>query len=168
MGQDFLQLMSPGEMRRSGDAWRGLDHRLSDLDRILQGASRSSSSSDRTTDRMVPQVFAARITASSSQVAISGTRHWWLYDWKEVERDATAPQTWNDVAFGRKSYDTMTAQIYNDYAINAYETSIDDDGGNLIPSTPVRLPYPTGSVVEMIIDPAGRAWFDKPNPVEIC
>lgn len=159
MPNQLLQLLPVGTSRRQGDAWRELELRLEEIDRIVGGASRTSTTADRSEDRLVPQVFAARITASTSQSPVGG-KTWWLYDWEEVERSASGG-TWNTVLYGRNSTRSGTAY-------NSYETSIADNGGNVVTSTPVRLAYPTSAVVEMIIDPSGRAWFDKPNPIQIC
>lgn len=73
-----------------------------------------------------------------------------------------ATAVWTDVTVGGRN------STRNGIAWNSYETSIVDDGGNIIPATPIRLAYPNNAVVKMIIDPSGRAWFDKPNPVQIC
>lgn len=159
MPQQLLQLLPPSSVRRNGEAWRELDDRLQQIDRFIYGSSRTASSTDQAQDRLVPQVFAAKITGSSSQAPVGG-KSWWTYNWVEVERDA-AGGTWTTVTNGRDNTKCGTAW-------NAYETSIADDGGNIIPSVPVRLAYPTNAVVEMIIDPAGRAWFDRPNPIQIC
>jgi len=159
MPQQLLQLLPGPTARRQGDAWRQLEEQLEKIDRTLYGSSRTASTADRAEDRLVPQVFAARITGSTSQAPVGG-KSWWLYTWEEVERAATGG-TWNTVTSGRTSTRSGTAW-------NAYETTIADDGGNIVPSVPVRLAYPTNAVVEMIIDPAGRAWFDKPNPIQIC
>jgi hypothetical protein len=128
--------------------------------RTRANVARTSVETDRSMDRLVPQVFSAQITGATSQTALSASRHWWTYTWKEVERDSTGG-TWTDVQYGR----TSTA---NGVAWNAYETSVDDDGGNDVTATPVRLAYPTNSIVPMFIDPAGRPWFCMPSPVEIC
>lgn len=145
-------------MRRQGEAWRGVQDRLDEVARQLNGSSRTASTSDRAEDRLVPQVFAAKITATSLEIPVLG-RSWWTYSWVEVERDA-AGGTWTTVVSGRDSTKCGVAW-------NAYETSIDDDGGNIGPATVVRLEYPIDSIVPMWIDPAGRAWFNEANPVEI-
>lgn len=160
MANELLQLLPPMQQRRQADAWRFVERRLEGLARQDSSSSRTASQADGSIDRLVPQVFAAKITSSSSQAPISATRNWWLYSWVEVER-ASTPPTWNVLANGRTS-------TVNGTAINSYETTIDDDGGNLISAVPTRQPYPDNAVVEMIIDPNGRAWFDRPNPVQIC
>ena len=159
MPSKLSQLLPSSVARKQADAWRELESQLSEIDRIVNGASRTASTPDRAEDRLVPQVFAAQITGATSQTAIGG-KNWWLYNWEEVERSATGG-TWNIVSNGRKS-------TRNGTAYNSYETTIANDGGNTIPSIPIRLVYPTNAVVQMIIDPAGRAWFDNPNPVQIC
>lgn len=161
MANELLQLLPIGQQRRQSDAWKYIERKLDDLSRGDQSGARTASQSDRQIDRLVPQVFAAKITSSSSQAPISATRNWWLYSWVEVERTDAGVSTWTVLTSGRDS-------TYNGTAINSYETTIDDDGGNAITAVPVRLPYPTNAVVEMIIDSNGRAWFDKPNPVQIC
>jgi hypothetical protein len=159
MPRKLLQLLPSSVARKQADAWRELESQLSEIDRIVNSASRTASTPDRAEDRLVPQVFAAKILGSSSQAPVGG-KAWWTYTWEEVERAATGG-TWNTVSNGRNS-------TRSGVAWNSYETTIANDGGNIIPATPTRLAYPTNAVVEMIIDPAGRAWFENPNPVEIC
>ena len=159
MPRKISQLLPNSVARRQADAWRELESQLSEIDRIVNSASRTASTPDRAEDRLVPQVFAAKILGSSSQAPVGG-KAWWTYTWEEVERAATGG-TWNTVSNGRNS-------TRSGVAWNSYETTIANDGGNIIPATPTRLAYPTNAVVEMIIDPAGRAWFENPNPVEIC
>jgi hypothetical protein len=153
MGEILQMLPTPG--RRGSE--RARDEAI---DRYIEDISRSSrqATPDRTVDRLVPQVFAAKITASFLQSPVSG-RTWWEYEWLEVERSATGG-TWVAVNFGRSSGRSGKAW-------NCYETTVNDDGGNIGPGTVSRLEYPIDSVVEMHIDPAGRAWFDKANPVEV-
>tara|TARA_R110000868_G_scaffold350809_1_gene612163 strand:- start:47 stop:529 length:483 start_codon:yes stop_codon:yes gene_type:complete len=159
MPRKLSQLLPSSVARKQADAWRELESQLSEIDRIVNGASRTASSPDRAEDRLVPQVFAAKIIGSSAQTPVGG-KNWWLYSWEEVERSATGG-TWATVSNGRKSTRSGTAY-------NSYETTIANNGGNILTVTPTRLAYPTNAVVQMIIDPAGRAWFDNPNPVQIC
>ena len=153
MGEILQMLPHPG--RRGSDRARDelVDRYIEDLSRASRGTT-----NDRVIDRMVPQVFAAKLTGSLLQTPVSG-RTWWEYDWEEVERSATGG-TWISVTYGRTS--TRSGKAWN-----CYETTVNDDGGNIGPGTVARLEYPIDSVVEMHIDPAGRAWFDKPNPVEV-
>ncbi|MFZ9311584.1 MAG: hypothetical protein ACO24O_08800 [Arenimonas sp.] len=148
---------SRGFSKTQQEAWSQLSGKLDEIDRIIYGSARTASTPDRAEDRLVPQVFAARITANT--VLSSTGRLEWEYSWEEVERTTTA-SSWATVISGRNN-------TKNGKARNAYETSIANDGGNTGPGTVTRLPYPTSAVVMMVIDPNGRPWFDGPNPVTI-
>jgi hypothetical protein len=159
MDQELLQFLPPGQ-KRSGMIGPLNEEVNRAIARTRANVARTSTETDRSMDRLVPQVFSAEITSATAQTPLSASRRWWTYQWKEVERDATGG-TWSDVSPGR------TNSGYG-VAWNFYELSVDDDGGNTVTSTPVRLSIAVGRVVTMHIDPAGRPWFNEVNPVEIC
>ena len=160
MAEDILQLISPGDRRRNGEAWAAVSKSVNDQLRRARAAAKTDTEADKNQDRLIPQVFPAKITGSTAQTALSGTRFWWTYQWEEVERDASGG-TWTVLTNGR------TQTLCGD-AWNVYETTIDNAGGNTISITPVRIAVTTNSVVTMNVDPNGRPWFDRINPVEVC
>lgn len=159
MDSELLQFLPPGQ-KKSGAINQINEEVNRAIARTRANVARTSTETDRSMDRLAPQVFSAQITGASSQTPLSASRHWWTYNWKEVERDASGG-TWTDVTSGR------TNSAYG-VAWNFYEISVDDDGANNVISTPTRLSIPSGQVVTMHIDPAGRPWFNQINPVDIC
>lgn len=158
----LLQQMFPNR-NGSKAAVEKFERDLADAMRRVNANSPRVNEPDRWSDRLVPQVFAARITASTAQTALGASWIWWEYDWVEVERNATAG-TWTTVSNGRSN-------AKNGKAWNAWETSIGNSGGSVFPSgtTITRLAVPNSVVVDMVIDFRGRAWFSEQNPLQsVC
>lgn len=154
---ELLQMI-PMPSRRANDSARDdiIDRYIDEINRVARGSSQDLKG--ERVDRLVPQLFAAKITSSALQTPVLG-RAWWEYDWIEVERSASGG-SWTTVNYGRSS--TRQGKAWN-----AYELSIDNDGGNIGPAGVSRLEYPIDAIVPMYIDPAGRAWFNEVNPIEI-
>ena len=74
MPRKISQLLPNSVARRQADAWRELESQLSEIDRIVNSASRTASSPDRAEDRLVPQVFGAKILNASAQTPVGGKR----------------------------------------------------------------------------------------------
>jgi hypothetical protein len=160
---DYLEFQTPGVLsnRAKNAEWaKEIEATLKEQRRRQYVARKAQKDLGPELDRLVPQVFSAGITGSTLQTPVSG-RTWWLYTWQEVERTAVG-DTFPTVSYGR------TDQIYGE-AVNAYEVSAADNGDNIVPGTSSvsRLAIPVGRVVDMVVDPAGRAWFTEQNPVEI-
>jgi choline dehydrogenase-like flavoprotein len=161
MRYDLLQMVPAGQMRRNADMWRGLQEFIDDSYRVHEGAARSASEPDRAQDRVIPVIFPAKITGATVQTAISATRNWWTYQWEEVVRDAAAG-TWTVPTTKR------TSARFGD-AWNAYETTADNDGDNILAAgtTVTRLVIPNDRVVAMHIDITGKPWFSEQNPLDL-
>lgn len=155
---EILQML-PHPSRRGAERARDelLDKYMEEINRIGRGSSHDPKG-DRV-DRLVPQVFIARVDAVGLGSAPGDLRTWWTYSWEEYERTSVVG-AFVLVPHGRTS-------VRSGNAINLYELSVDDDGGNVGPATQIRLAIPGRSYVEMHLDPSGRAWFDRMNPVEI-
>jgi hypothetical protein len=163
MQYDLLQMIPAGQMRRNADMWRGLQEFIDESYRIHEGAARTASQPDRAQDRVIPVVFPAKITGATPMTAISATRIWWEYDWEEVVRDASpAIGTWTVPG-------TKRASARFGKAWNAYETTADNDGDNILAAgtNVTRLAIPNTRVVAMFIDITGKAWFSEQNPIDL-
>lgn len=156
---DLLQMLPSGQRGLSGQLSRAQED-ISDLARRVRSGEYRTSDPDRWSDRLVPQVFAARITASTAKTPLATSWDWWEYDWVEVERSATTG-SWTTVTDGRSN-------AKNGKAWNAWETSVGNSGGSIVPSstTVSRLSIPNNLVVDMVIDFRGRAWFTEQNPLQ--
>lgn len=155
---ETLQLLGPGGPKRQ-QTWEEIQRQAENNRRRLDIAAKNAREVGRYEDRLVPQVFLAKILTATSQTPIS-SKNWWIYDWKEVERDATGG-TISDVNFGRNSTKNGTAW-------NVYEVSVANNGGNVVGTTVTRLVVPSDAVVPMTIESTGRAVFWFPNPVQVC
>ena len=80
----------------------------------------------------------------------SGARNYWNYSWAEVGGTGRS-----SAALG--------------VAVNEYELSMDNDGGNVVPATAIlsRLRIPTGAVVDLMLDENCQPWFDRENPLQV-
>lgn len=98
-------------------------------------------------------VFKAQITGitCSSGGLLSGSRHYWTYSWTEVTTG------------------TPRTNLTRGDAVNEYELTIDDNGGNIVPSsaTLTRKRIPTGAKVPMLLDATGVPWFFAECPLQV-
>ncbi len=152
-------MLPSGQRGLSGQLSRAQED-ISELARRIRAGEYRTSDPDRWSDRIVPQVFSARITGSTAKTPIASSWDWWEYDWQEVQRDATSG-TWTTVTDGRSN-------SKNGKAWNAWETSVGNSGGSVLPAstTVTRLAIPTNLVVDMVVDFKGRAWFTEQNPLQ--
>lgn len=94
-------------------------------------------------------VLKATITGATGPLS-SGARTYWQYGWSEV-------------AGAGRSSTTFGA------AINEYELSMDNDGGNVVPGAAIfsRLRIPTGAIVNLMLDENCQPWFVRENPLQV-
>jgi hypothetical protein len=94
-------------------------------------------------------VLKATVTGASGPFT-SGARTYWQYGWSEVGGG------------GRTSAVSGTA-------INEYELSYDNNGGNVVPGSALvnRLRIPTGAIVDLMLDENCVPWFNEPNPLSV-
>ncbi len=94
-------------------------------------------------------VLKATITGATGPFT-SGARTYWQYGWSEV---AGAGRT--STTFGA--------------AINEYELSMDNNGGNVVPAAAIlsRLRIPTGAIVDLMLDGSCQPWFVRENPLQV-
>jgi hypothetical protein len=94
-------------------------------------------------------VLKAQITGASGPFTVSG-KTYWTYSWGELAGSGRSSSAYGDAA-------------------NEYETSMPNDGGNVVPVGTIlsRLRIPNGAVVDLVLDENCVPWFETPNPLEV-
>lgn len=109
-------------------------------------------------------VILAKITAATQQTTSAIGSKMWYYRWTE--------SVWNNAVPSPKAFVDAVGPMENTVAnsaflpaINVYEVTTADDGGN-VGGALSRLSIPIGSVVEIHLPADGQPWFIAQNPLE--